>query len=331
MIIRVALAAALAVLAAPLAVGAQQPTNVARIGYLGSGSPEWPQTRAVLDAVRQGLRERGYVEGQNIIIEYRFAEGKYERLPDLAAELTRLKPDLILVGGTPGARAVKQVTTTIPVVAFGVADPIGDGLVTSLARPGGNITGNTFLGAELVPKRLELLKEALGGVSRVAALWQPGAYADRTMRDMLQQTADAARTLRMQLQLVEARSSDELDRAFSAMTKARAEALIEVPSLMFWFERKRIVDLAAKHRLPAIYDTREYAAVGGLISYGPNIPHLNRQAAAYVDKILKGAKPADLPFEQPTKVELVINLKTAKALGLTIAPSVLVRADEVIQ
>ena len=236
MITRAAFAAAFAVclLATPLAVDAQQPSRVARIGYLGSGSPEWPQTRAVLDAFRQGLRERGYVEGQNIVIEYRFAEGKLDRLPDLAAELARIKPDLIFAGATPAALALQQATTIIPIVAPSMADPIADGLVASLARPGGNITGNTFLGPELVPKRLELLKEALPRVSRVAALWQRGAYAERTMRDMLQQTEAAARTLGVQLQLVEAQSSDELDRAFSTMTKGRPDALIEVPSLMFW-------------------------------------------------------------------------------------------------
>jgi putative ABC transport system substrate-binding protein len=333
MIIRAALATAFAVglLAAPLAVDAQQPSRVARMGYLGSGAPEWPQTQAVLAAFRQGLRERGYVEGQNIVIEYRFAEGKLDRLPDLAAELARLKPDLIFAGATPAALALQQATTTIPIVAPSMADPVADGLVASLARPGGNITGNTFLGPELVSKRLGLLKEALPGVSRVAALWQPGAYAERTMRDMLQRTTAAARTLGVQLQLVEVRGVDDFDRGFSTMAKGRPDALIEVPSLMFWLERKRIVDLAAKHRLPTIYDTREYVDVGGLISYGANVRELTRQGASQVDKILKGAKPADLPVEQPTKFELVINLKTAKALGLTIPPSVLARADEVIQ
>lgn len=326
-----AIAFAVGLLAAPLAVDGQQPSRVARMGYLGSGSPEWPLTQAVLAAFRQGLRERGYVEGQNLVIEYRFAEGKLDRLPDLAAELARLKPDLIFAGATPAALALQQATTTIPIVAPTMADPVADGLVASLARPGRNITGNTFLGPELVSKRLGLLKEALPGVSRVAAFWQPGAYAERTMRDMLQQTTAGARTLGMQLQLVEVRSVDEFDRAFSTMAKARPDALIEVPSLMFWLERQRIVDLAAKHKLPAIYDTREYVEVGGLISYGANVRELTRQAAFQVDKILKGAKPADLPVEQPTKFELVINLKTAKALGLTISPSVLARADEVIQ
>ena len=332
-IIRAALAAAIAVglLAAPLAVDAQQPSRVARIGYLGGGSLEYGQTQAVLAAFRQGLRERGYVEGQNILVEYRFAEGKLDRLPALAAELARLKVDIIVAGATPAALASQRVTNTIPIVAFSVADPVGDGLVASLARPGGNITGNTFFGPALVPKRLELLKDFLPKVSRVAALWQPGAYAERTMKDMLQQTTSAARTLGVQLQLVEVRGVDDFDRGFSTMAKGRADALIEVPSLMFWLERKRIVDLAAKHRLPTIYDTREYVEVGGLISYGPNVRGLARQAAVYVDKILKGATPADLPFEQPTRVELVINLKTAKALGLTIPPSVLGRADEVIQ
>ena len=331
MIDRRAFLGTLAVLVWPLAVDGQQPSSGVRIGYLGSGSLEWPQTQAVLGAFRQGLREHGYVEGQNIFIEYRFAEGKLDRLPDLAAELARLKPDLIFAGATPAALALQRATTKIPIVAPSMADPVADGLVESLARPGGNITGSTFLGPELVSKRLGLLKEALPSVSRVVALWQPGAYAERTMRDTLQQTAAAARTLGVQLHLVEVRRSDEFERAFSTMAKGRPDAVIEVPSLMFWLERKRIVDLAAKHRLPTIYDTREYVDVGGLISYGANVRELTRQGASQVSKILKGAKPADLPVEQPTKFELVINLKTAKALGLTLPPSLLQRADQVIE
>ena len=322
---------AIALFAAPLAVDAQQPSKVPRIGWLGSGSLEFAITRQTVDAFRQGLRERGYVEGQNIVIEYRFAEGKLDRLPDLAAELARLKLDVIVAGATPAARAAQGATKTIPIVSQSMADPVADGLVASLGRPGGNITGNTFLGPELVSKRLELLKEVLPGVSRVAALSQPGAYAQRTMKDMLEQTTAAARVLRVQLHLVEVRSSDEFDRAFSTISKGRPDALLQVPSLMFWLERKLIVDLAAKHRLPTIYDTREYAEVGGLISYGANVRDLTRQAAFQVDKILKGAKPADLPVEQPTKFELVISLKTAKALGITIPPSLLLQVDKVIE
>jgi putative ABC transport system substrate-binding protein len=310
---------------------AQQPAKIPRIGYLVIGSPESPETRAVLAAFRQGLREHGYVEGQNIVIEYRAAEGKIERLPGLAIELVSLKVDLIVAGSTPVARAAQQATKTIPIVASVMGDPVGDGLVASLARPGGNITGLTFLGPELVPKRIDLLKQTLPKVSRVAILWHPGAFSERTNQDMLKGAEAAARTLGVQLQLAEVGGPDELDRAFSTMTKERAEALVQFPSTMLFNERKRIVDLAAKRRLPSMFGAREFVELGGLISYGASITDLIRRSAAHVDKILKGARPADLPVEQPTKFELVINLKTAKALGLTIPPSLLQRADEVIQ
>ena len=318
-------------LAAPLAADAQQPAKVARIGFLVTASLESPEGRIAVDAFRQGLRERGYVEGENIVIEYRAADGRIERLPGLASELARLKVDLIVAGPTAGARAAQQATTTIPIVATVMGDPVGDGLVASLARPGGNITGLTFLGPELVPKRLELLKEALPKVARVAALWHPGAFSERTTRDMLKATEAAARTLGVQLQLVGVRSPDEFDRAFSTMIRERADALIMLPSPMLFAERRRIIDLAAKHRLPSMYNARESVELGGLIAYGTSITDLYRRGATHVDKILKGAKPADLPVEQPTKFELVINLKTAKALGLTIPQSLLLRADEVIQ
>ena len=319
------------VLAAPLAAGAQQPARVARIGFLVTGSLESPETRISLNAFRQGLRERGYVEGQNIVIEYRSADGKIERLPGLAIELARLKVDLIIAGNTPMARAAQQATTTIPIVTSVMGDPVGDGLVASLARPGGNITGLTFLGPELVPKRLGLLKEALPRVSRVAALWHPGAFGERTTTNMLKATEDAARTLGVQLQLMEVRGPVDFDRAFSTMIKERPEALIVFPGTMVFNERRQIVALATKHRLPAMFHAREFVGLGGLISYGASITDLYRRSAVYVDKILKGAKPADLPIEQPTKFELAINLKTAKALGLTIPPALLGRADEIIQ
>jgi putative ABC transport system substrate-binding protein len=318
-------------LAAPLAAEAQLPAGVARIGWLLTGSFESPETRLLRDAFREGLRERGYVEGQNIVIEYRSADGKIERFPRLASELIRLKLDLIVAANTPAARAVQQATTTIPIVVPVMGDPVDDGLVASLARPGGNLTGLTFLGPELVPKRMELLKEALPKVSRVAALWHPGGYSERTTRDMLKETEAAAGTLGVQLQLVGVRGPDEFDRAFSTMTRERADALIVFPSPMLFNERRRIVDLAIQHRLPSISVARQFVELGGLIAYGASIPDLVRRSTTYVDKILKGAKPADLPVEQPTKFELVINLKTAKALGLTIPPSLLGRADEVIQ
>ena len=318
-------------LSAPLAAGEQQAARVPRIGVLLTGSLDSPESQAVLDAYRKVLRERGYVEGQNIVIEYRSADGKIERFPSLAFELARLKVDLILAGSTLSARAAQRATTTIPIVAASMSDPVGDGFVASLARPGGNITGLTFLGPELVAKLLEMLKEALPKASRVAALWHPGALSEHTTQNMLKQTEVAAKTLGVQLQLVGVRSPDELDRAFSAIARGRADALLVYPSPMLFNERRRIIHLAAKHPLPGMFNAREWVELGGLISYGASISDLFRRAATYVDKVLKGAKPADLPVEQPTKFELIINLKTAKALGLTIPPSLLVRADEVIQ
>jgi putative ABC transport system substrate-binding protein len=322
---------ALVLLAPRLAVDAQQPAKVARIGYLVTGSLESLETRMLLDAFRQGLRERGYVEGQNIVIEYRAADGKVERFPDLATELARLKVDLIVAQNTPAARAAQQATTTIPIVAAVMGDPVGDGLVASLARPGGNITGLTFLGPELVAKRLEVLKEALPRVSRVAVLWHPGAFGQRTTSDMLKATEAAAGTLGVQLQLVGVRGPDEFDRAFSTMIRERADALVVFPSPMLFNGRRRIVDLAAKHRLPSMSVAREFVELGGLIAYGASVNDLIRRSATLVDTILKGAKPADLPVEQPTKFELVINMKTAKALGVTIPQSLLARADQIIQ
>jgi ABC-type uncharacterized transport system substrate-binding protein len=318
-------------LVAPLAAEGPQAGSVARIGYLAFGPLESPETRVALDAFRQGLHERDYVEGQNIAIEYRSADGKIERFPGLATELARLKVDLIVAPNTPAARAAQQATTTIPIVASAMSDPVGDGLVASLARPGGNITGLTFLGPELVPKLLGLLREALPKVTRVAALWTPGELGKPTTRDMLKGTEAAARALGVQLQLVGVRGPDEFDRAFSTMTKERAEALLVFPSPLLYAERRRIVDLVTKHRLPSMFNAREQVELGGLIGYGASITDLLRRGATLVDKILKGAKPGDLPVEQATKYELVINLKTAKALGLTIPPSLLQRADQVIE
>jgi putative ABC transport system substrate-binding protein len=315
----------------PLAAPAQQPTKVARIGYLLTGVLDSSETRVVLDAFRQGLSERGYVEGQNIVIEYRTAGGKLDRFPVLATELARLKVDLIVAPNTPAALAAQRASSTVPIVTVAMGDPVGDGLVASLARPDGNVTGLTFIGPQLVAKRLELLREALPRVSRVAVLWHPGAFAQRTMQTMLKETEAAARTLGVQLQLVEVQSADGLDRAFSMMTRDHAETLLVFPSAMLFNERRRIVDLAAGHRLPAMYQASEFVELGGLISYGASIPDLARRSATYVDRILKGAKPADLPVEQPTKFELVLNLKTAKALGLTIPQSLLLRADVVVE
>ena len=285
----------------------------------------------MLDAFRQGLRERGYVEGQTIVIEYRAADGKIERFPSLANELASLKLDLILAANTPAASAIQHATTTTPIVVAAMGDPVEDGLVASLARPGGKITGLTFLGPELAAKRLGLLKQALPNASRVAALWHPGAYAERTTRDMLQATEAAARTLAVELQLLDVRGADEFDRVFSAMTRDRADALLVLPSTLFFNARKHITDLATEHRLPSMSPLREFATDGGLAAYGARLTDLFRRSASYVDRILKGANPADLPVEQPTKFELVVNLKTAKALGLTVPESFLLLADEVIE
>jgi ABC-type uncharacterized transport system substrate-binding protein len=308
------------VLAWPLAAGAQQQAKVARIGCLVTGALESYQARAMVGAFREGLRERGYVEGQNIVIEYRSADGSIERFPRLADELARLKLDLIHVPNTPAARAAQQATSTIPIVAVAMGDPVGDGLVASLARPGGNITGLTFLGPELAGKRLDLLKQALPNASRIAALWHPGAFSDRTTKEMA-----------VELQLVEVRAGDDIDRAFSTVDRQRVDALLVFASAMLFNERKQIVDLATKHRLPSMSNAREFAELGGLIAYGASLTDLQRRSATYVDKILKGATPADLPVEQPTKFELVINLKTAKAFGLTVPDKLLVAADEVIE
>jgi putative tryptophan/tyrosine transport system substrate-binding protein len=316
-------------LAAPLAAEAQQARKVPRVGYLSvfSSSNPYPPS----EAFWQGLHDLGWVEGQNIAIEWRFAEGKAQRLPDLAAELVRLRVDLIFAETTPAARAAKHATTTIPIVFSPIADPIGSGLVANLARPGGNITGITFMAAELGGKRLELLKQAVPGMTRVGVLSHPGDPSEATVKSVLEQTEAAARALRVQLLRLEAQGPNDFDRAFAAMSRERVGGLILIPSAMFVDERRRIVNVVIKDRLPAMFYFREFAEAGGLMSYGPNFRELWRRAATYVDKILKGAKPADLPVEQPTKFELVINLKTAKALGLTIPPSLLQRADEVIQ
>jgi putative ABC transport system substrate-binding protein len=322
---------ALAVLSAPGDAQAQQAPTVRRIGWLLTGSLDTPETRLLRDAFAEGLRERGYIEGQNIVIEYRPADGRIERFPRLASELVRLTPDLIVAANTPAARAAQQATATIPIVVPVMGDPVGDGLVASLARPGGNITGLTFLGPELVPKRVALLKEALPRASRVAALWHPGGYSEGTTTGMLKQAEAAAQTLGMHLQLLAVRGPDELDNAFATMAREHADALIVFPSPMLFNERRRIDALAIQRRLPSISVAREFVELGGLMAYGASIPGLVRRSATYVDKIFKGAHPGDLPVEEPTKFDLAINLKTAKALGLTIPPSLLARADQVIE
>jgi putative ABC transport system substrate-binding protein len=283
--------------------------------------------RSPFEGFRQGLRDLGYVEGQNIALEYRFAEGKVERLPALAAELVRLKVDIILAEGVDAVRAAQHASGTIPIVFPAAFDPVGQGLVASLARPGGNITGVSFHDPALMGKRLELLKAAVPGVTRVAYLW----HAEANSASNLQETANAARALGVQLHPVEVRSPYLFDQAFATMAEAHADALITKPSAVFLNRRTQIVDLAVRMQLPGIFPDRELAEAGGLMSYGPSIPENFRRAAAYVDKILKGTKPGDLPVEYPMKFELVINLKTAKALGLTIPPTLLFQADEVIR
>jgi putative ABC transport system substrate-binding protein len=315
-------------LVAPLVAEAQQAAKVPRIGWLVANlAGKSHMTEGFL----QGLRDLGYIEGRNIVIEIRDAGGKLEQLPALAAELVALKVDVILAGGTAQALAAMEATKTIPIVFTATVDPVADGLVTSLSRPGGNVTGVSSLSSELVGKCLELLKQAVPGISRVAVLWHPGTLGERTEKDMLKAADVAARALGVRLQFVEARGPADFDRAFSEMTRARAGALTVWTSPMFNTQRRRLVDLAAKNRLPAVYPWGEAVDAGGLMAYGANAADAFRRAATYVDKILKGAKPGDLPVEQPTKFELVINLKTAKALGLTIPQSLLLQADEIIQ
>jgi ABC-type uncharacterized transport system substrate-binding protein len=315
-------------LAARLAAEAQQPGNSYRIGYLGTSPPSTPDSLRNVEAFRQGLGELGWVEGKNIVIEWRYSAGRGERFPDLAAELVRLKVDLIVAVAAPATHASKQATTTIPIVGIALSDPVGQGLVASLARPGGNVTGLATLFPELAAKRLKLLKETLPGVSRVAVLWN-AANPGNVLQ--IGETKVAAQTLGLRLQSVEVRGPKDFQGAFAAMTRGRPEALVSLADPLIFTYQTQIVDFAAKSRLPAMHPFRESVEAGGLMAYSVNIPDMFRRAATYVDRILKGAKPADLPVEQPTKFELVINLKTAKALGLTIPQSFLQRADEVIQ
>jgi len=315
------------IVAAPL-VGRPQPAGQARahIGFLGNSDPR--SGTEPLEAFRQGLRDLGWIENQTIVIDYRWAEGKVERLPALAAELVQLKTDLVVVAGGVATRAAQQATNSVPIVIAAILiDPVSVGFVTSLAHPGGNITG-------LARKRLELLREAVPKVSRVAVLWSSsrrGAGGTRSSDLAFEETQTAARALKVQLQSLEIDGPDEFGQAFLAMRSEHAGALVLISNSVLFAHRQRLAAMAMKHRMPAMFEFREYAEAGGLIAYGASLDALSRRAAVYVDKILKGAKPGDLPIEQPTKFELVINLKTAKALGLTIQPSLLARADEIIQ
>jgi ABC-type uncharacterized transport system substrate-binding protein len=328
MIRGVALVAVLSVslLAAPLAADAQQATKVTPIGYLSG--PSLSANAARIEAFRQGLRELSYVEGKNIVIEWRSADGKFDRLPALAAELVRLKVAVIVTSGGALTRRAKEATSTIPIVMTNDPDPVGDGFVASLARPGGNITGLSTFAPEVSGKRLEILREVVPKLSRVAVLGSSGAtgYA-QTVKGI----EAAAKAFKMQLQFLDVKHANDIETAFQAARKGRAQGVVTLNSAILGSQRAQIVELAVKERLPVMYHQNDFVEAGGLMFYGANIPDLSRRAASYVDKILKGAKPADLPIERPTKFELVINLKAAKALGLTIPQSVLLRADHVIE
>ena len=316
----------------PLAAYAQQVTKIPQIGILSLGRGDKSDASlTTLDAFVPALGELGYTEGKNIAFERKFADGDANKLRELAQELVEHRVDGIVALATPAVLAAKKATSAIPIIGIGMADPVEDELASSLARPGGNVTGTTFLGPELVSKRLQLLKEIVPGLSRVIVLWHPSAYGERTMAIMLKEIESAAQSLGAKLLLVSAASPADLGGAFAAMTAERADALIVFPSPMLFSQYSRIVTFTADNRLPAIYAAREGVDLGGLVSYGVNLPGLSRATAAYLDRILKGAKPAELPIQQPTKFELVINLKTAKALGLPISRDFLLIVDEVIE
>jgi putative tryptophan/tyrosine transport system substrate-binding protein len=308
----------------PLAARAQQGGTKHVVGRFAAGSATDPLN----DVMTEALRGLGWVEGENVVFERRYAENQLERLPELAADLVRLKVDVIVAGGTLAPLAAKRATSTIPIVMASCGDPLGTGLVASLARPGGNVTGMSLMVPEVAGKRLELLRDILPGLARVAVLWDS---ANPYTTIGFKETQSASGTVGVEVKSLEVRSPGDFDRAFEAARQQHPDALVTVDDPLTITYLKRIVDFAAGQRLPSIHEAREFAAAGGLISYGANIPDVIRRAAGYVDKILKGAKPADLPVQQPTKFELVINLKTAKALGITIPPLLLARADEVIE
>jgi len=307
----------------PLTARAQQPSKIYRIGFIATGGAP-----LFMNAFHDALRTLGWIEGENVIYEERHAENRLDRLPELVAELLRLNVDVIVAGGTPAPLAAKRATATIPIVMTAAADPLGSGLVTTLARPGGNVTGLSLMSRDLAGKRLELLKEILPGLSRAAVLWN----ADNPFSALVfKETERAAQTLGINVQSLEVRSPDDLDGALAAATRENASALVTVEDPLTTDYRHQIAAFAAKNRLPSIYGLRMFVDAGGLVSYGADLADLYRRAAGYVDKILKGAKSSDLPVEQPTKFELIVNLKAAKALGLTIPQALLVTADEVIE
>ncbi len=317
---------ALAILVAPLASEPQQAGRMYRIGYLFDARPP-DQTSSPLRALEENLRELGYVEGKNLVVERRFAAFKYDRLPDLAAELVQLKPDVIVTSGNPAIGALKQATTSVPIVMAWAVDPVGAGLVTSLARPGGNITGSTHTtGPGFIAKQLEILNEIVPKLSRVAILRQPGRSGAETAA-----LESAARKLGLTILFADVRTPNDIEGAFATMIRSRAGAFLVLGGGTTWVSRQQIADLAVQNRLPGVHLLREYAEAGLLVTYGPDMEALFRRATTYIDKILKGARPADLPVEQPTKFELVVNARTAKVLGLKIPPSMLARADYVIK
>jgi ABC-type uncharacterized transport system substrate-binding protein len=322
-------------LAVAVIAEAQQPTKVARLGYLSSGFPP-PQSSSrnrSAEAFYQGLREVGYIEGKNLIIEYRYAKGDSKRLSEIAAEVVSSKVDLIVATSTPAIRAARQATTTIPIVMHSVGDPVSADFIGELARPGGNITGVTGVVPALRGKLLQVLVDSVPGASRLGVLWRKvsGREALKPTEDAARVLEDAARALKVRLKILEVRNHDELDKAFIAATKDRTQGLVLLPAIFFNTHRKQIVELSIKSRLPVIYWQREFAEAGGLLAYGPNAAELYRRMGVLAGKVLNGTKSADLPVEQPTKFEFIINLKTAKRIGLTIPPNVLVRADKVIR
>jgi len=320
-IFALALSVLLVALNGPRQAGASE--RIPRVGILFIGGKDQPH----LESFKQGLRERGYAEGKNIILIYRYAEGKGERLADLAADLVREKVDVIVTTASSSALAARRITQTLPIVMT-TGNPLATGLTDSLAKPGGNVTGLSVMPTDLSVKRLELLKESFPNKTRVAVLWSP---RDREAGNQFKETTEAAKVLSLHLHPLEIKSADDIDLAFRAMTKARDQAIIIILSPLVTLNSKRIVELALKHRLPGIYPTGQFVEEGGLMSYGPSIADLYRRAATYVDKILKGTNPSQLPIEQPMKFDFIVNLKAAKQIGLTVPPNVLVRADRVIR
>jgi ABC-type uncharacterized transport system substrate-binding protein len=320
---------ALGAMMAPLVANAQAPTKVARIGWMSRGNPT--ASDAAMDTFRQGMRELGYVEGQTFVMEPRYAGGKRELMPEQAAELERAGVDVIIAGPFEALQAAKQSTSRVPIIMTPSADPVTTGIVKSLDRPGGTITGITEMMPELTPQRLNLLKQIVPTLSRVAILWQPGTLSEDAFKRMLQETQATARAIGVAIQVVEAAKVEDFDAAFAAMAQERADGLIVLVNPMFFVQRQHIIERAAKHRLPAIYEWKPFVQSGGLISYGADVPDVYRRAAGLVDKILKGAKPGDLPVEGPTRFDMGINLKTAKDLGVTIPESMVKQAVEVIE